>query len=75
MNNIMCVLNHFRHVQLFTALKTVACQAFLSMGLSKQEYWNWLPSPPPGDLPDPRIKPASPASQADSLPTEPSRKP
>ena len=40
---------------------TVACQTPLSMGLSWQEYWNGLPFPPPGDLPDPGIEPASPA--------------
>ena len=40
---------------------TVACQAPLSMGLSQQEYWSELPCPPSGDLPDPEIKPASPA--------------
>ena len=51
-------------------LWTVACQALLSMGLSRQEYWSGLPFPPPGDLPDPGIKPRSPALQADSLPTE-----
>ena len=49
---------------------TVAFQASLSMGFSRQEYWSWLPYPPPGDLPDPRIEPGSPAFQADSLPTE-----
>ena len=49
---------------------TVACQALLSMGFSRQEYWSGLPSPSPGDLPDPRIESGSPALQADSLPTE-----
>ena len=39
---------------------TVACQAPLFMGFSKQEYWSGLPFPPPGDLPHPGIKPASP---------------
>ena len=38
---------------------TVACQAPLSMGFSRKEYWNGLPFPPPGDLPDPMIKPMS----------------
>jgi len=37
------------------------------MGFSRQEYWSKLPCPPPGNLPDPRIKPAAPALQADSL--------
>ena len=58
-------------VQLFVTLWTAACQAPLSMGFSRQEYWSGLPCPPPGDLPDPGIKPASPASstsQVGSLP-------
>ena len=49
---------------------TVACQAPLSMGFFRQEYRSGLSFPPPGDLPDPGIKPASPASpamQADSI--------
>ena len=49
---------------------TAACQAPLSMGSSKQEYWSCLPFPSPEDLPDPGIEPKSPALQADSLPTE-----
>ena len=49
---------------------TVAHQAPLPMGFSRQEYWSALPCPPPGDLPDPGIKPGSPALQADSLPSE-----
>ena len=44
--------------------RTVACQAPLSVRFPRQEYWNGLPFPPPGDLPDPRIKPVSPASPA-----------
>ena len=47
---------------------TVACQAPLSMGFCRQEYWSGLPFPTPGDLPDPRTEPASLALQADSLP-------
>ena len=50
---------------------TVALQAPLSMGFSRQEYWSGLPFPPPGDLPGPGMEPASPMSpalQADSLP-------
>ena len=46
-------------VRLFAAPTTVAHQAPLSMGFSKQEYWSRLPFPPPGDLPNPGIKPAS----------------
>ena len=45
-------------------LWTVACQASLSMGFSRQEYWSELPCPPPGDLPEAGIEPASPASPA-----------
>ena len=41
------------------SLRPVACQAPLSMGFSRQEYWSGLPYPPPGDLPDPLIKSAS----------------
>ena len=43
---------------------TVARQAPLSMGFSRQEYWSGLPFPPPGDLPDPGIKPRSLMSPA-----------
>ena len=50
---------------------TVAYQAPLSVGFSKQEYWSGLPFPSPGDLPDPGIKPGSPALQADALPSKP----
>ena len=45
---------------------TVACQAPLSMGFSRQEYWSGLPFPSPGDLPDPGIEPGSPTLQAES---------
>ena len=44
-------------------------------GFSGQEYWSGLPFPSPGDLPDPGIKPGSPALQADSLPSEPTENP
>ena len=50
---------------------TVVGQAPPSMGFSRQEYWSGLPFPSPEDLPDPGIKPRSPALQADSLPSEP----
>ena len=63
------------HVRLFVTAWTAARQAALSMGFSRQEYWSGLPCPPPGDLPDPGIEPASPALQVDSLPTEPPGKP
>ena len=45
------------------------------MGFSRQEYWSGLPFPPPGDLPDPGIKPGSPALEADALTSEPPGKP
>ena len=51
-------------------LWTVACQAPLSE-FSRQEYWRGLPLLSPGDIPDPVIKPGSPALQAHSLPSEP----
>ena len=49
---------------------TVARQAPLSMGLSRQEYWSGLPFPSPGDLSNPGTELGSPALQADSLPSE-----
>ena len=65
--------NLLSHVQIFETPWTVAHQAPLSVGFSREEYWSGLPFPPPGDLPDPGIKLASPLSlalQADSLPAE-----
>ena len=55
------VLSHFR---LFVTAWTVAWQAPLSMGFPRPEYQSGLPFPPPGDLPDPGIEPASPVSPA-----------
>ena len=55
------MLSHFSHVQLFANLWTVACQAPLSIGFPRQEYWNGLLFPPLRDLPKPGIEPASPA--------------
>ena len=54
-----CMLNPFSRVQCFATPWTVAHQAPLSLGFSRQEYWSGLPCPPPGDLPNPGIKPAS----------------
>ena len=51
------MLCHFSCVQLFMTLCTVACQAPLSMGFTRQEYWRGLPCLPTGDLPDPGIEP------------------
>ena len=53
-------------VQFIVTSWTVARQAPLSMGFSRQEYWSGLPFLPPGDLPEPGIKPESPALQEDS---------
>ena len=58
------------YVRLFVSPWTVAHQAPLSRGFSRQESWSGLPLPSPGDLPTPGIKPGSPALQADSLPFE-----
>ena len=51
-----CVLSHFSRVWLFATLRAVPCQAPLSMGFSRQEYWSGLLCPPPGNLPDPGIE-------------------
>ena len=54
-----CMLSCFNHVWLFATLWTVAHQAPLSMGFSRQEYWSGLPCPPPGDLPNQGNEPMS----------------
>ena len=59
------------HVRLSVTPWTVALQAPLSMEFSRQEYWNGLPFPFPGDLPDPKIEPMSATLQADSLLSKP----
>ena len=61
----------FSRIWLFVTPWTVAHQAPLSMGFSRQEYWSGLPFPSPGDLPDPGIKPRSPTLQADAVTSEP----
>ena len=85
----MCLLNEYNEivslvkvkvkslsrVRLFATLWTVARQALLSMGFSRQEYWSGLPFPSPGDLPDPGIEFRSPTLQAESLPPEPPANP
>ena len=58
------VLSHFSPVWLFVTPWTVACQAFLSLGFSRQEYRSRLPFLPPGDFLDPGIKRMSPMSPA-----------
>ena len=71
---VICMLSHFIHVVFFATPWTTACQAPLSMGFSRQEFWNGFLCPPARNLPGPGIEPASPVSpafQVDSLPTEP----
>ena len=66
----VCMLSHFSCVRFFSTPWTIAHQAPLSMGFSRQEYYIGFPCPPPGDLANPGIEPASPvtpALQADSL--------
>ena len=60
----VCVLSPFSHVCLFATPWTVAHQAPLSKGFSRQEYWSWLLCPPPGDLPNPGTEPESLMSPA-----------
>jgi len=64
------MLSRFGHVRLFVMPWIVAHKAAVSMGFSRQEYWNGLPDPSPGDLPVPGIKPGSSTLQADSLLSE-----
>ena len=58
------MLSYSGHAWLFATLWTVAGQGLLSTEFSRQEYWSGLPYPPPGDLPDPGMEPASPISAA-----------
>ena len=58
------VLSLFGRVRLFVTPQTVARPVPLSIGFSRQECWSGLPSPPPGDLPDPGIEPSSLKSPA-----------
>ena len=69
------VCQSLRHVWLFATAWTVAHQAPLFMGFSRQEYWSVQPFPSPRDLPNPEIKSRSPALQVDSLPSGPPGKP
>ena len=72
---LLLLLSCFSRVRLFVTPWTVACQAPLSMGFSRQEYWSGWSFLSPGDLPDPGIEPRSSTLQADSLPAEPQGKP
>ena len=70
-HDLVLKVKSLSRVQLLATPWNIPYQVPLSMGFSRQEYWSGLPFPTPGDLPDPRINPASPESpalQADSLP-------
>ena len=69
------VVYSLSRVQLFVTPWTVTRQAPLSMGFSRPDYWNGLPFASPGDLPDPGIKPTSPALAGGFFTTEPLGKP
>ena len=69
-DHMLCCAESLSHVRLFTTPRTIARQAPLSMGFSRQEYWNGLLCPPPGDLPNPGIERRSVSLLADSLPFE-----
>ena len=60
----VCMLNHSCSVKLFVTPQTIARQAPLSTGFSRQEYWSGLPCPPPEDLPNQGIEPMSLTSPA-----------
>ena len=78
LQDIVCAHVHAQLLQSCPTLCdpwTVAYQAPLSMGFSRQEYWSGLACPPPGDLPDPVIKPWSPILQTDSSLSKPPGKP
>ena len=71
------VISHCSRVQLFVTPWTVACQAPLSMGFSRQEHWSGLPFPSPGGLPEPGIETRvswSSCTTGEVLTTEPLRK-
>ena len=74
-NSLKVKVNLLSCVRLFATPWRVAYQALQSMGFSRQEYWSGLPFPSPGALPNPGIKPGSPALQTDALPSEPLGKP
>ena len=75
---VACMLSRFSRVRLFATLWTIACQAPLSRGFSRQDYWSGLSCPSPGDLPDPGVEPSllGPLHwQAGSLALQPPGKP
>ena len=68
LDHVIVVMQSLSHLQLFETPWTAAHQALLFIGFFRQEYWSGLSFPSSGDLPNPWIKPASPALQAVSLP-------
>ena len=73
---LLLLFSHYAVSNSFGTPWIVACQASLSMGFPRQEYWSGLPFPSPGDLPQPAVEPRSSAWQADSLLlSEPPEKP
>ena len=75
MQGIICCAYVLGCVRFFATPWTIARQAPLSTGLSRQEYWSGLPFRPAADLPNPGIEPRYPTLQVDSLPSKPSGKP
>ena len=73
--HVRCSALSLSHIQFFAIPWTTSCQGPLSMQFSRQEYLSGLPCPPPGNLPNPGIKPRSPELQADSLLIESPGKP
>ena len=71
----VAVLPSLSHVRLSATPRMVAGQALLPLRFPRQEYWSGLPFPSPGDLPDPGIKPVSPALAGRFFTTEPPGKP
>ena len=68
---VLCEVKSLSCVRLFVTPWTVAYQAPQSVEFSRQEYWNGLPFPSPGDLPNPGMEPGSSALQSAALPSEP----
>ena len=75
LSSLLSACQSLSPIQLFATPWTVANQAPLSMEFPRQEYWSALPFPPPGDLLDPGIEPASPALAGGFFTTETPGKP
>ena len=75
LDKVKVTVKSLSRVRLYVTPWTVAYQAPLSMGFSRQEYWSGLPFSSPRDLPNPGIKPGFPALEADALTSEPPGKP